>query len=499
MTCGQGALTRRCSIAFAGLTLLAVPSSTFGQGRGGTDWSTNGGDAQRSYWVRTDPKISAATMAKPGFQFMWKVKLKNEPLSAPVLMDRYIGYRGFRTYAFAGGRGEDAFALDSDLGRMEWQKHFAVAASAGSANCPGGMTAGVTRAVESAFPSANAGRGGGMGGRGGPAHSGVGEPLEGAVTIPRVVAAAPVPPPNANPARGGGGFGRMPSYLQALSSDGSFHTMYVSNGEEPQPAVKFLAPNANVASLSMVDGAAYAVTTNNCGGVADGVWALDPQSKAVASWKGAVAGDIAFGPTGTLYVASQSRLVSLAPKTLEAKSSYNAGQAFTAGPAVFEQGGKVWIAAATKDGVVHLIDAAAPEAAAAKSVAADASPYALASWQSAATRWIVATSAHAITAWKVAEQNGAPSLQLGWTSHEVPSPAAPLIVNGVLFALQSGDRSAHAVLHALDASSGKQLWTSGSAITSYLPKSGGLAAGGSSIYFGTNDGTLWAFGFPIEH
>jgi hypothetical protein len=32
-----------------------------------------------------------------------------------------------------------------------------------------------------------------------------------------------------------------------------------------------------------------------------------------------------------------------------------------------------------------------------------------------------------------------------------------------------------------------------------VPESGGIAAGGSTVYFGTYDGTLWAFGFPIPH
>ncbi len=491
MTCGQGARTRRYSLILAAMPFAVVLHA---QGRGGPDWATSGGDAQRSSWVRTDPKISPASMAKPGFQFMWKVKLKDRPLSAPVLLDRYIGYRGFRTYAFIGGAGEDAFALDSDLARIEWQKHFAVSSSSGDANCPGGMTAMVTRAAESAFPSANAARGGG--GRGGPAHSGVGEPFQGAVTLSQSVTAAPAP--NAagrGPAAGNAPPRRMPSYLHSLTSDGAFHTMYVSNGDEPQPAIAFLKPNANVANLSIVDGAAYATTVNGCGGVPDGIYALDLESKSIANWKGSISGEPSFGPSGTVHVASQNQLVALAPKTLEPKGSYDAGQPITAGPVIFEHGGKVWVAAATKDGVVHLLDGASPSAAATKAAAGEESPYALATWQNASTRWIVSTAAHSITAWKVTGN----ALEQGWTSRDVPSPAAPLIVNGILFAVSRGGRDAHSVLYAIDAATGKSLWNSGATVTSFVPKSGGLAAGGSSIYFGTNDGTFWAFGFPIEH
>src|SRR5436305_920766 len=114
----------------------------------------------------------------------------------------------------------------------------------------------------------------------------------------------------------------MPELLHAISSDGLLHAMYVSNGEEPALPLKFLPPHANVTSLSIVDGVPYAATSHNCGGVPDGFWALDPESKTVANWKGAPAGsgDIAFGPSGA-YVTSQNELVALEPKTLTKKAS----------------------------------------------------------------------------------------------------------------------------------------------------------------------------------
>src|SRR5262245_49272111 len=82
------------------------------QGRVGADWMTNNGDAQRSAWVRADAKISKESLQNPGeksgFQFLWKLKLKNEPkqlnsLAPPALMERLIGYRGFRMLGFVGG------------------------------------------------------------------------------------------------------------------------------------------------------------------------------------------------------------------------------------------------------------------------------------------------------------------------------------------------------------------------------------------------------------
>ena len=51
--------------------------------------------------------------------------------------------------------------------------------------------------------------------------------------------------------------------------------MHLSGGQEYQPPVKFLPPGANVSGLIIVDGKAYAVTSQSCNGVANGLWAYD--------------------------------------------------------------------------------------------------------------------------------------------------------------------------------------------------------------------------------
>jgi len=335
------------------------------------------------------------------------------------------------------------------------------------------------------------------------------------------------------------------------------HTMYVSNGEEAEPPVRFLPANANAHGLIVVDNVAYAATAQGCGGAANGVWALDLASKEVTTWKsngGGNAGSAgpAIGPDGTIYVAtgegeysptSYSRsLVTLEPKTLKLKDWYTAGrQDFGASPVIFAHDEKILIAAATRDGRIHLLDGAALGGADHQtplhktpvySTAADFVPGALASWQDpGGTRWVLAPTAGpvaseaaftvtngnvtngAIVAWKVVDQNGAPALQPGWVSRDMVSPLPPMVVNGVVFALSSGEfrtndsqltaaqraqRSSRAVLYALDGTTGKELWSSGNVIPSFV-HGGGLSGGGSRVYLGTHDGTLYAFGFPIEH
>jgi outer membrane protein assembly factor BamB len=521
--------------SLAGASLLSAMLGTMPVhaqfGRGDGLWSTSGGDAQRSAWVRTDVKISPESMQKPGFGLAWKVKLNSEPrqlnsLTAVALLDRYIGYRGFRSLGFLGGSYDQVLALDTDLGRVEWQKRLTQGALPQPASlvCPGGMTATVTRPVTTAFPAAPNGRGGG--GRGSAAKSTVGEPDQGAVIIAELAARAA-----AAGTRGGGGGGgagrggprRMPNYIHVVSSDGMFHSMYVSNGEEPEAPVRFLPAGANVYGLIVVNNVAYAATGQECGGAPNAVWALDLESKQVSSWKAGsgIAGSEgpAFGPGGDLYIATaQGDLVALESKTLAVKGRYNGGNpGFASSPVIFPYNDKTLIAVAAKDGQIHLLDSQKIDSALSRtSSSGDASGFdpGLAAWQDASgTPWILAPTTTSIVAWKVAEQNGTLSLERGWTSRDLVSPLQPMIINGVVFAVSSGEyrtndpkitaaerakRSVPAVMYALDGINGKELWNSGNTMTSFV-HGGGVSGGSSQLYLGTYDGSLYAFGFPIEH
>jgi outer membrane protein assembly factor BamB len=547
-----------CAIAWTGAAMAQ---------RGGVDWMTDNGDAQRSAWIRTDAKISKASMERsgqrsaqkseqnPDFQFLWKMKLKNTPrqlnsLVPPATLDRLIGYRGFRMLGFVAGSSDSIFTIDTDLGRMEWEKRLtSTPAPAGTLACPGGMTTGVVRPTLAAIPAAPTG-GGGMG-RYSPAKGAVGQAGQGAVTLANVRPNPPggggpnpmlVQPRPVNPANPPGGqLGAGPFLVYALSSDGMFHSLHLSNGADYEPPVKFLPPNTNASGLIVVDQVAYVVTQGGCGGAADGVWALDLVSKKVTTWKGNVAGSagLAFGGDGTIYVATGSggdqpnSLVALDQKTLALKASYSAGdQEFSSTPVVFNHQGQTLIAATTKDGRAHLLDSKNLSAALFTTTASakDFSPGALASWQDlSGTRWILAPNAGplpagftatngpvtrgAVVAWKIVEQSGALTLQPGWASRNLVSPLTPTIINGVVFVTSSGEfrtsdsrvtaaqraaRSSRAVIYALDAATGKELWNSGATITSFA-RGGALSGGMSQIYLTTYDGTIYTFGFPMEH
>jgi outer membrane protein assembly factor BamB len=470
---------------------------------------------------------------------LWKIKVNNDAvqlnsLTPVVLMDRYIGYRGFRSLAFFGGSSNNVYAIDTDLARIEWQTRLALPAPpSGPRACPGGLTANVTRPTVATYPSADV-VGGGLGGRGGPAHSGVGAPGEGAITISAALAAAAAAGPGRAPNP------RARAVIYALAGDGTLRSLYISNGLESEPPMKFLPPDANAQGLIVVDGIAFAVA-QNCNNASGGVFSLDLASKKVSMWQpaaGIVAGTEgpAFGPDGTVYATTSiGELVALEPKTLTAKGTYSTGgPAFSSSPVVFPNKGRTLIAAATNNGTIQLIDGSSLNALfkTPPVSVAESSSISLATWQApGGDRWLLSQTRGApplasgfseangsvtngaIAAWRLVDQNEAVSLEPRWLSRDLISPLPPMIINGVVFAVSSGEfrsndntlsaaqiaqRSAPAVLYALDGSTGKIVWDSGKTITSFV-HSGGVSGGAGQVYLTTYDQNLYVFGFPIEH
>ena len=497
-------------LGLLGAVVVGAAVTLSAQGRGGGAWPTVGGDAQRTSFVRTDPKISLSAMQAPGFQFLWKRKLDNGPLTQPLLLPNIIAYKGFKALAFVGSASGHVYSIDYDLNRMFWDQKLATSAVRPAA-CSSGLPV-LTKATAVAPP---AGRGGGFGGGRGRGPAG----------------------PQIASGRGGN------DNVFAISTGGMVHVMNPQIGTDQIPPVKLLPPNANVAGSILVGTTLYATTTGNCSGVPNGVWSIDlaGEAKTVQSYdtKGApVTGTAppALGTDGTLYIATGSgqsevanAVLSLDAKTLTQKDWFAAATPFTSHPVVFQYKGKDLIAAANKDGRVYVLDSASLGGADHKTPLHKSSQISasmgdttgIASWQdSAGTRWIVATvsgpvhadtkvamangtvSGGTLVAFSLVDQNDAPTLQPQWTSRDLAGPVTPAIVNGVVFALASGEakgrgRGSNAVLYALDAATGKELWASGTTITSPV-RGVGPSAGDSQVYVAASDGTLYAFGMPIE-
>lgn len=334
-----------------------------------------------------------------------------------------------------------------------------------------------------------------------------------------------------------------------VTSDGMLHVLGLPSGKDMQRPAQFVPANSSWSSPIAVGTMLYTATSGRCGGAPDAVWAidLDSEAKPVVSWKtngGPVVGAVAFTSEGRLVAAvgagqtagdgKANAIVSLDPKTLQAKDWFTQpGTEFATGPTIVRHGDKEIVAAATKDGRIILLDASSlggtdhqtpllvskPLLAAKGSVAADA----LAAWQppdvDATSSWILLAASGplashvpvgngavrngAVLALKLTGAAATLSLEPGWVSHDLSAPAAPIIVNGVVFTLatgQSGTGTAAAkpaVLHAYDGATGKRLWSSGRAMST-MASPGSLWSGLGQVYIGMRDGTLHAFGFNDE-
>src|SRR5207248_366688 len=189
-------------------------------------------------------------------------------------------------------------------------------------------------------------------------------------------------------------------YVLALTGDGKLHSLWVSNGNEPDPPTQFLPPGAHGEGLIAWGNTAYVATTNGCGGVDNGVWSLDLKSRNVNKWKsdGAVAGAFGFAvrPDGTLFAAAGGELAALAQGTLKPVAGYKAGGvAFTSSPVMFDFNGKDLIAVAAKDGRLLLFDTGALSKGPLDKTEPSASPDhpvgSMTTWRDAAgVRWVLA-------------------------------------------------------------------------------------------------------------
>jgi outer membrane protein assembly factor BamB len=470
------------------------------------NWPTYGGDAQRSGWEKTDARISKDTVKD--LQLLWKMKLENQPkglrpLLPPLILGNLISYRGFKELAFVAANSDIVYAIDADLGKIFWTKHLEYAGldppvTASSSACPGGLTAMPT------MPPPAVGRGGPVGARGPAPPAG-----RGPVAVPSAAGApgaapAAVPPP---PPRGPfAAFGAASVY--AISSDGRLHRLNTSTGDDVVQPVKVLPSNATISSLNMADNVLYAITSHDCNGAPNAVWAVDliPDTPKATSF--ALTGDGASGlggpairSDGTVYVQTDDKLLALSPRDLQLKQSFSIASS-SASPLVFTYKDHDLIAAAGKDGL-YLLDSAALGTPLSQAPLSGQVWGNLSSWEDAdGMRWVLApvsgpTGAGSIAAFKVEDQNGKPALTPAWVSRDIPSPQPPVIASGVVFAL-SGKSGTHATLYALDAATGKELYSSRNLATAPAALTGMTVANGR-VYFGTTDGTAYAFGMYMEH
>lgn len=490
--------------------------------------------------------------------YSYKVDTKAQRMSTPVLLGNIISYKGFKALLFVAGN-TDVYSVDFWTGKPYFKTHVDYAGdkpqAAATALCPGGITA----APVLNGGSGSGGRGGGGGGGRGASGRGGGPGGRGASGVARGGGGggggrgggADVWAVGADGSlqtlREQDGNNKATAPVKFLPANSRVSDLNIVNnvvyaatenecGGNPNAlyAIDLATPEKKVTSFP-TNGSGFAGSAGVAVGT-DGstVYGLIPEGQ------GSVAGKYA------------NTVVALEAKDLSVKDYFTPSESAPAvkkgaevpgaTPAVFEWDGKDVIVAGGTDGRIYLLDSASlggadhhtPLARSEVFAAADGVNgiwNAFATWDDApqpaptgrgaapappaapGTRWIYASisgapkmkfpnangaaPAGSVVAFKVEDQGGKPALVPVWSSRDMVSPAAPAVTNGLVFALSTGQGKSpkNAVLYALDSSTGKEIWSSGTTATSYA--TGGIAIDASIVLFATHDSQVHAYGIPI--
>jgi outer membrane protein assembly factor BamB len=536
-------------IAYAGMAVVVTCAVIVA-----ADWPTLSGSPQRDGWARSEKTFTKDNVG--GLDLLYKYQSDNKAkglysITSPIIDGLLITYLGFKEMLVFSGSSDNVYSVDADLNRLIWKTHFDYNGGGkemrhSTATCPGGLTAAVAM-VGSSSAGVSFGR----------------------------RSQTPSRPGGTPPASliGGSGFGSVGSFF-AVSSDGYVHALNPSTGADLIPAVRFVPENSRVSALNIDGNTIYAATTGNCGGSPNALYAVDlgAKDKKVYSYPANGGGITGFagttiGSDGTVYVqvlAEQSTepdkhhrtVLALEPLTLHVKDSFMAEDVPNlnehieepgANLLVFSYKNKDLIVASGNNGRLYLLDSASLGGADHRKPIYETEPIAavntgysgygfrggFSSWIDAdtATRWIYASlwgppqpspkfplqngdaANGSIVALKLTDTNGELALTPAWISPNVPSPAATVTANGLVFALSTGQpaslakakgkpysvaeiekASTHATLLALDGITGKQLYSSGSQVAGPSLNTG-LAVANGRIYFGSADNSIYAFGF----
>ena len=464
-------------------------------------------------------------------KLLWKLKLDNAPLqlnslTSPVVINPVYTNHGVETYVAVAGSSDNLYVIDADTGKLVWDKHFTNQApppsgpqSSNSYFCPNALNDTPVIDQGAAGPSVDVIS---IDGR---LHS-----LNIVNGEDRFPAKEFVPPYSKN-----WSLLAMNGYVYTTTSQGCGRS------------------RSGVWAMNLAD-TKMPVTYFQSDSFGAGVWGR---------------GGAAAGTDGTLYVATgdgpvdsakgkfSDSVMALSPKDLKVTNYYTPENANyitrkdldmgNSTPVVFDYKGRELLVIGGKEGKLFLLDTKSIggethreplyETPVYLNEGADIAGHgfwgAFSSWQDeSGTRWVYAAGWGAlastapkfpivngptpdgmILAFKVEDQGGKPVLTPAWVSQNMAVPEPPVVTNGVVFALSSGEfvrqvkesgslytaaervalTKGNATLYALDAATGKKLYSSGDTIPSFTHL-GGLAVSDGRVFLTTHDSMVYAFG-----
>ena len=490
------------------------------------DWLTDGGDPQRTAWQRNETLLTKANVKD--MKLLWKIQLDNQPrqmhnLFPPLIAGSVSTPRGDKEVAVVAGVSDNIYAIDVATGTLLWKKKFdssvpdATAGRGAGVLCPGGLTA--TPVLDKTAPGRYVAYAVSMDGRLRKLDAATGEEIE---------PPALFVPPNGKPY----GLNLVNGVIYTATAQGC--------GGNPNNFYSYDLATKKVGNWAPGSG---------------GMWPRTGPSLGKDGTVYAGSGDGDYLPDQQIY--GQAMIgVKQNPQTkaLELKDWYAPVNAywmrkrdldFSASSPIFDYRGKEYLVSSSKECRLWLLDTS--------KLGGDdhrtpvyRSPLvcneevnftmgvwgALATWEeSNGTRWVLAPfwgpkhrqfSAEvehglvvygAVVAFKLEDRLGKLVLNPAWISRDMYMADPPVVANGIVFAYGSGEsttqrwpepghvggaegriqESKHAILYALDALTGRELWSSGDQIASWNHFSG-LSVANGRVYIGTYDGMLYCFG-----
>jgi outer membrane protein assembly factor BamB/mono/diheme cytochrome c family protein len=507
---------RNPGLLLAYFLIVAAALSQTGQ------WITFSHDPQRSGLAIDEHAFSPGNVSSLGLE--WKAVVPNEPLfltglSAPLLVRGVKIAGGEKNLVIVAGSSDHVFALDAETGELVWKQDLKITQPRpqdGGWLCPYSLNA--TPVIDPGkarvFVIASDGR----------LH-----------TLDLADGHAAIPPAQFVPA-----FSKMWSLNYA---GGVLYTSISQGCAQAASGVAAIDPDAPGRPVTRFFSAANGA----------GVWGRGGVAVGFDGFIYGVTGDAPFDPAANEF---GDTVFKLSPRTLQLAGYYTPStweyitrrdlDMGTSTPVVFRWNNRVLTAVGGKEGAIYVTDASdmsGPD----HHVAAYISPRytnatqtfqgagiwgLMSAWKDTAGQtWLYVPSwgeptrdarfpttygsvtNGSIMAFKVvAAANGKPELKPAWMSSDIAVPDPAAIAGGVLFVLGTGENTeqvkggdisqllsgreslnrGHAILHALDATTGKELWSSRDAMPGWTHFSG-LAVGDGKVFATTHDGTVYAF------
>lgn len=536
---GFWSVATSCLAAAAVLALAEAPPARAQAPHATAEWATAQGNPQRTGWQKDADGISPSSVQH--FKLLWTAKTGNEPyqlagLVEPLIVNGVSTPSGTKDLAIVAGSASNVYAIDMANGQIVWQKHLVWSAKTPEvpkADAPRGFICenaliDVPVVTPAGAGAATAGEAPGGGtryvyvvGQDGYLHTfnlSTGEP-QGSPTM-----VTPVAYPKVNG-------------LQLLN-----HHIYTAQGQGCGDPGR--NPNT-IYDTNLATGTTTELPPQS------GIWgdwgvSVGPDGNLFAA-----TGDGPFDvakqqySTSIIKVSPAMKVVDYyTPARHEWLTQRDLDMNFT--PVVVPFNGKTYVVSSGKEGRYYVMDSAAmggAEHAAPEyetplisnlnvNFQTEGSWGGAASWKDAnGTTWVLAPTggptnpavhwsiingaapSGGVIAMKLAERGGKAVLDPYWRSPAMVTSQTPVVAGGVVFALGGGEftgqandngsglfsaaqrvaLSVPAVLFALDAQTGKELWHSGHEVTSFVHQGGVAVADGKAV-FGTNDGTVYCYG-----